>query len=40
MDGTMEAMGRAVEPKRVSTHKADRAAIFIPHESARVGSIG
>ena len=39
MDGTMQAVGRAVELKRASTHEADRAAILMIHESARIRSI-
>ena len=40
MDGTMQAVGRAVELKRASTHEADRAVILSIHESTRVRSIG
>ena len=29
MDGTMQAVGRAVELKRASTHEADRAGILL-----------
>jgi len=39
MDGAMQAVGRAVELKRASTHEADRAAILMIHESARIRSI-
>ena len=38
MGGTMQAVGRAVELKRVSTQEADRATSLITHESTRVRS--
>jgi hypothetical protein len=40
MDGTMQAVGRAMERTRRSTHEADRAAILMTYESARIRSIG
>ena len=39
MDGTMQAVGRAAEVKRVSTQEADRALSLVTHESTRVRSI-
>ena len=40
MDGTMQAVGRAVELKRVSTQEADGALILNTHESTRAVPFG
>ena len=39
MDGTTQAVGRAVELKKVNTQEAGRTTILISHKSTRVRSI-